>query len=135
MRAHSGAEFMFSALTVLTCEKHYPYHEARMHAKENASKNKYHILYISKLEVGLMSDFMAPYMIITGKGREKTYQILLDVKRRFIDSRSDPRMGQTEWFDRVIRGNAEDGSAVEVRIVLPKKTGFKDLVEKFVEAI
>ena len=57
------------------------------------------------------------------------------MRRRFIDSRSDPRMGQTEWFDMVIRGNAEDGSAVEVKTILPKKTGFKDLVKKFVEAI
>ena len=78
---------------------------------------------------------MTPVMTITTKGKEKTYRILLGVKRHFIDSRSDPRMGQTEWFDIVIRGNAEDGSAVEVKIILPKKTGFKDLVEKFVEAI
>ena len=82
-----------------------------------------------------MSDYMTPVMTITSKGKEKTYTVLLDVKRHFIDSRSDPRMGQTEWFDMIIRGNAEDGSTVEIKIILPKKTGFKDLVEKFVEAI
>ena len=82
-----------------------------------------------------MSDAMAPVMTIISKGKEKTYRILMDVKRRFVDSRSDPKMGQTEWFDMVIRGSAEDGSTVEVKIILPKKTGFKDLVEKFAEAI
>ena len=83
-----------------------------------------------------MLDSIGPFITVKAKGKEKNYHVdLLDVKRYFVDSRSDPRMGQTEWFKIIIKGKAEDGSEVEAEITLPKKTGFKDLVEKFVEVI
>jgi len=84
----------------------------------------------------MVMDRFGTTMLIETDGKEKQYSALnVKVSKNYVQARGDPDFCKTEGFWIEIKGTADDGSKTNVKLLISKQVGLRDLVNKFVEAI